>query len=315
MRRPTTRSVPSVSSGMRFGRDARLPRLRHRGTATPRIPMCASRRRLQTSIARTSHTGTSACSRPIPITSMGTATGSAARPSVSTSRGPSLFRVLLDRGLARVAREDFDRLDVDNLEQAVAAQLASHAAVLDAAEGHPRIRLNDAVDEHHPGLHLSRKIVRLTEVPRPDARAETELGVIRLLDCGAQGRHRHYGGDRPERLLAEHAHLLCDVAEQCGLEVPALPTPSLAADLELRAFRDRVLHLAFNFIPLSLAHQWTHVGCRIERITHTKSLHSIRELREEFIGGGVDDEEAFGGDARLSAVHESSRDRSFRRRV
>src|SRR2546422_4937404 len=228
---------------------------------------------------------------------------------------PRLFRVLLDRGLAGVAWEDFDRLDVDHLEQAVAAQLASHAAVLDAAEWHPRIRLNDAVDEHHPGLHLSREFVRLTEVPCPDARAQAELGVVRFVDRGAEARHRHYGCDRAERLLAEHAHLLCDVAEQGGLEVPALPTPSLAADLELRAFRDRVLPLAFNFIPLSLAHQWTHVGCRLERITRTKSLHSSRGLRQDFIGGGVDDEEAFGGDTRLSAVDESSRDRSFRRRV
>src|SRR5437016_5294041 len=234
------------------------------------------------------------------------------RGVASPDRQPLLFRVLLDGGLAGVAWEDLDRLDVDHLEEAVPAQLASDAAVLLAAEGHPWIRLDDAVDEHHPGLHLSREFLGLTEVPRPQARAEAELGVVRLLDRGAQVRHRHHGGDRTERLLPEHAHVLRDVAEQGGLKVPALPTPALAADLDLRAFRDGGLHLAFNLISLRLADQRTDVGRRIERIAHPKPLHSLRELCDEFVGDRVHDEEAFRGDARLSAVDESPRDRALR---
>src|SRR3989475_5660008 len=237
------------------------------------------------------------------------------RGVASPDRLPLLFRVLLDGGLAGVAWEDFDCLDVDHLEEAVPAQLASDAAVLHAAEGHPWIRLDDAVDEHHPGLHLSREFVGLTQVPRPEARAEAELGVVRLLDRGAQVRHRHHGGDRPERLLPEHAHVLRDVAEQGGLEIPALPTAALSADLDLRALRDGVLHLAFDLIPLRLADQRTDIGPWIERIAHAKLLHPLCELCDEFVGGGVDDEEAFGGDARLSAVHESSRDRALRGRL
>src|SRR3989475_4023052 len=162
------------------------------------------------------------------------------RGVASHDRRPLLFRVLLDGGLAGVAREDFDRLDVDHLEEAVPAQLASDAAVLYAATGHPRIRLDDAVDEHHPGLHLSREFVGLSEVSRPEARAKAELRVVRLLDRSAQVRHRHHRGDRAERFLAEDAHVLRDVAEQGGLEVPAFPTPALAADLDLRALRDGV---------------------------------------------------------------------------
>src|SRR5436309_9840321 len=174
------------------------------------------------------------------------------RGVASPDRRPLLFRVLLDGGLAGVAWEDFDGLDVDHLEEAVSAQLASNAAVLHATERHPWIRLDDAVDEHHPGLHLSREFIGLIKVPRPEARAEAELRVVRLLDRGAQVRHRHHGGDRTERSLAKHAHVLRDVAEQGGLKVPALPTPALAADLDLRAFRDGVLHLAFDLIRLVL---------------------------------------------------------------
>src|SRR2546426_2595511 len=94
---------------------------------------------------------------------------------LGSAHGACLFGVLLDCGLAGVAREDLDRLDVDHLEEAVAAQLAPHTAVLHAAEGHTWIRLDDAVDEHHPRFDLSSEFIGLTEVPRPDARAEAEL--------------------------------------------------------------------------------------------------------------------------------------------
>src|SRR6266705_2908592 len=155
-------------------------------------------------------------------------------------RGSTLLRVLLDRGLARVAWEDLDGLDVHHLEEAVAAQLASHTAVLHAAEGHARIRLDDAVDEHHPGLDVLCEFVSLPDVSRPKARAEAEFGIVRFLDCRAQVRHRHDGCDRAERLLAQDAHLLRDVAQEGGLEVPSGPPTALPADLDRRAFRDRI---------------------------------------------------------------------------
>src|SRR5436309_13099317 len=107
------------------------------------------------------------------------------RGVASPDRRPLLFRVLLDGGLPGVAWEDLDRLDVDHLDEAVPAQLASDAAVLHAAERHPRIRLDDTVDEHHPGLHLSREFIGLAEGPRPGARAEAGLRGVRLLASGA----------------------------------------------------------------------------------------------------------------------------------
>src|SRR2546428_8428698 len=273
-----------------------------------RAPPASATRDLRPLVPRRAHPATAAgpglSGHPVPELPRPTA-GSAQlrwrwrwdrlRGVASPDRLPLLFRVLLDGGLAGVAWEDFDCLDVDHLEEAVPAQLASDAAVLRAAEGHPWIRLDDAVDEHHPGLHLSREFVGLTQVPRPEARAEAELRVVRLLDRGAQVRHSHHGGDRPERLLPEHAHVLRDVAEQGGLEVPALPTAALSSRLHLRALRDGVLHLAFDLIPLRLADQRADVGGRIERIAHPKPLHTLRELRDEFVGDRVDDEEAFRG--------------------
>src|SRR5207245_9971676 len=60
------------------------------------------------------------------------------------SRGWSL-RLLADRARTGTTREYFDRLDIHHLEKAVSAQLPPHAAVLDAAERHPRVRLHDPV--------------------------------------------------------------------------------------------------------------------------------------------------------------------------
>src|SRR2546422_33477 len=78
-----------------------------------------------------------------------------------------LLRVLLDRSLGRVGWEDFDRFDIHHLEEAVATQLAANAAMLDAPEGHPRIRLHDAVHEHHAGLDLAHESLGPLQVLGP----------------------------------------------------------------------------------------------------------------------------------------------------
>src|SRR6266566_8123353 len=89
--------------------------------------------------------------------------------------GPSLDRL---GGWARSPRgEDLHRLDVHHLEEPVATQLAADAAVLDAAEGHPWIRLHDAVDEHHSRVDLPHKALGPLEVLGPEACAQPEFGI------------------------------------------------------------------------------------------------------------------------------------------
>src|SRR5439155_26790327 len=114
-----------------------------------------------------------ASSRRILIISTGTAMGSAASlrdcPGAASSLG--FFRQGRACGLAR---KNLHGLDVDHLEQAVPAQLAADAAVLDPAEGHPRIRFHRAVDEDEARLDLADQFVRSVQVPRPEARAEAE---------------------------------------------------------------------------------------------------------------------------------------------
>src|SRR3989442_2103743 len=91
-----------------------------------------------------------------------------------------LLRVLLDSGLGRVGWEDFDRFDIHHLEEAVATQLAANAAMLDAPKGHPRIRLHDAVHEHHAGLDLAHESLGPLQVLGPEAFAQPQLLIFRF---------------------------------------------------------------------------------------------------------------------------------------
>src|SRR5438309_11446670 len=79
-----------------------------------------------------------------------------------------------------LARKNLHGFDVDHLEQTVPAQLATDAAVLDSAEGHPRIRFHRTVDEDDARLDLAGQVVRSVPVPRPEARAEAVLRIVRL---------------------------------------------------------------------------------------------------------------------------------------
>src|SRR5205085_12347195 len=65
---------------------------------------------------------------------------------------------------------DPDRLDVDELADAVLRELAAVPRALDPAERQARIRLHDAVHEHRAGFDRRRETVRAPAIPRPQRR-------------------------------------------------------------------------------------------------------------------------------------------------
>src|SRR6266511_4023786 len=69
---------------------------------------------------------------------------------------------------------DPDRLDVDELADAVLRELAAVAGALDAAEGQARVGLDDAVDEHGARLDLRRQMFGARAALRPEGGAEAE---------------------------------------------------------------------------------------------------------------------------------------------
>src|SRR5437016_9584407 len=217
----------------------------------------------------------------------------------------------LDRlgGLARSPRgEDLDRPDVHHLEEPVATQLAADAAVLDAPEWHPRIRLHDAVHEHHAGFDLPHESFGPLEVPGPQACAQSELGIVRFAHRGVEVSHREDRCDGTERLFLQHPHRPRHPTEYGGLVEPTGTGDSFSTDFDAGPFADRILHLTLDLLPLGLVDQRSNVRRRTEGIPDTEGSNLLHEPRGELLGDGVHDEEPLGGDARLPCVHEAAGD-------
>ena len=94
-----------------------------------------------------------------------------------------------------------NRLDVDELADAIFAEFASVSGVLDAPERQARIGHHHAVHEYLPCLDLVDQSRALRSIVGPHARAEAERGVVREADGLAGVAHPEQGRDRPEELL------------------------------------------------------------------------------------------------------------------
>src|SRR5438552_14264901 len=178
--------------------------------------------------------------------------------------------------LARALRgEDLHLLDFHHLEETVPTQFASNAAVLDAAEGHPWIRLHDAVDEHHSRVDLPHEALGALEVLGPEAGAQPELGIVRFTHRGVEVRDGEDRCDRTERLFAQYPHRLRHPAEDGRLVEPTGTREALSTDFDAGPFADRVLHLTLDLLPLGLVDQ----GSNVRRGTKGRS----EEERSEFL--------------------------------
>ena len=135
---------------------------------------------------------------------------------------------------------DADQLLVDELLDAVLAELAAEAGALDAAERQLGAVEADAVDVDHPGVEAVRDPLRLLGVVGEDVGAEPERGVVRQLDRLLLGADAVDARDRPEELLAIGVVVRGDPGQHGAREEVVLP---LAADDDLRALGDRAVEL------------------------------------------------------------------------
>ena len=103
--------------------------------------------------------------------------------------------------LASAVVVDPDRLDVDELADAVGAELASVAGVLDAAKRQARVGDDHAVHEHLPCLDLVDETCAFRDVVRPHAGAEPERRVVCQANRLGGITYPEKGGDRPEQLF------------------------------------------------------------------------------------------------------------------
>ena len=100
------------------------------------------------------------------------------------------------------ALADADELLVDELVDAVAAELAAETRPLHAAERQLDALRADGVDEHHARLDLVRDAASLLVVGGEHVGAEPERGVVGHLDRLVLRAHLVDGGDGAEQLLA-----------------------------------------------------------------------------------------------------------------
>src|SRR5437879_13772753 len=78
---------------------------------------------------------------------------------------------------------DPDRLDVGKFANPFGTKLAAVTGSFDPAEWHARIGRDHCVHEYHSALKFTRKEVLFGCIVRPDAGAETKIGIV----CDSDG--------------------------------------------------------------------------------------------------------------------------------
>src|SRR6266404_2223304 len=141
---------------------------------------------------------------------------------------------------ARLLRwPDPDRLDVGELLDSVRRQLAPVARLLDPAERKARVRGDHAVDEHQARLDALGHLAAALDVGGPDARAETEVGIVGHAERFLLVADADHGRNRAESLLVINRHAGPHPREHGRLEVVPLAVDALPADNRARSQTDR----------------------------------------------------------------------------
>src|SRR5262245_30114563 len=178
---------------------------------------------------------------------------------------------------------DPDGLDVHELAQTLARELASVAGLLHAAERHAWIALHHRVDERASAFERAGDALATLEILRPDAAAETEHRRVGELDRFLVAAHAEAGCNGAEKLLAPHAHLGLELREHGGLVVVTLPRRKLAAREDARAAFDRIRYLAMQLVAQVAARDRRQRRGLDERIAGLQRARRFGERRRELV--------------------------------
>src|SRR5690606_24852076 len=182
-------------------------------------------------------------------------------PAAALERNPAQLRELLDAGPPAVATEP---------------------ARSDAAERHVRLIVDRAVvDVRHAGVQPPRDREPALLVSRDDAGRQSVLGVVREPHRVVLAVRDDDRRDRPERLLAEDAHLRRYVAEDRRLVEEALVP---AAAEKARALRHGIVDVLGDTLQLLLVDDGADARAEIARVTALQLLRVRDELLRERLG-------------------------------
>src|SRR5262245_27841680 len=126
----------------------------------------------------------------------------------------SSVRLVSVRGMADSSGVfDPDGLCVHEGVRTEVGELATVAAVLDAADGNARVGRRDPVDEHTAGVEIARNAASEVDVCGPKIAAQTELAGIGCADGRIDVRDAGQRRDGTESLLVERGHTLGNSAQ------------------------------------------------------------------------------------------------------
>src|SRR5258706_15529007 len=175
-------------------------------------------------------------------------------------------------------RPDPDRLDVGELLDPVFGELAPVARLLDPAEWKAPVRGDHTVDEHQAGRDALGKLCASRDVGGPDARAQTEIGIVghtERLFLIADADHRR---DGPECLLVVNRHARPDAHEHGRLEVVPVAVDALPTDQRPRAELYRLRHLALQIGDEVLAREWADLHTTILWVADLERANGVGEV-------------------------------------
>src|SRR5262249_44799158 len=192
-------------------------------------------------------------------------------------------------------------------------ELATVAAVFDAAYGNARVRSSDAIDENTAGVELACDFASQLDVSGPEITAQTELACIgrtnRRINVWNTGQRR----DGTERLLIERGHAFGYSAQYGRWIKRALALYWLTAAQQGCALCRAAFHLFVQRVTKVGTGHRPQIHRRIERIADAQRLGGFDERPFEFVGDLPYQNEAFGSQADLTCVVEPSPDSSRNR--
>src|SRR6476619_3739132 len=189
---------------------------------------------------------------------------------------------------------DPDGLDVDEPPHAIAGELATVPAPLDAAEWDLPVRGRHTVDEDAAGLDLAGQLLGALDVLRPDRAAEPIRRVVRLLDRRILIRHTGDCRYRPEAFLTEERHIRRDVVDDGRRIVITLALRPLAAGDQVGSGVHRLAQLPLDRVAQVGAGHRSHRAHPVSRIAELDRFGFLLEQFDELVGHLVDDDEALG---------------------
>ncbi|KAH3665294.1 hypothetical protein OGATHE_004110 [Ogataea polymorpha] len=203
------------------------------------------------------------------------------------------------------------RLDLGVALEDLRAHLSAYTTLLVATKWHGGVEVVVGVDPHRTSLESVGDVDGLVDVLSVHTRAQTELGVVGLLNDLVDALEWQNNGHRTENLLLGQLAVLRNVVEHGRFDKVALGADSVASGEQLETGLLSDLNVLEHLLELVWGGLCTLENALFERVADLELLDRSLEFLQETVVplwvGGLDVDSGTGA-AHLSAVEENTRD-------